>query len=167
VDGLNASEGFDAPEVDLDAIETALEMGFRSDAQHMILDITDDVTHYRDDGTPFSNYTIPETASHLLSNGTSYILVGPTVVSGSFDSNNDKRELVKALGGSGLFIDIHSNDFSAILDNIQGIITQTYTIGYFSPNQNIDGGKRTVQVQVGADTDSGQYIAVLSEKSDI
>lgn len=160
VDGLHASEGFDAPEANLDAIEAALEMGFRSDAQHMIIDITDDLTHYRGDGTPFSEYTIAETAENLLNNGTSYILVGPTTVSGAFNEQNDKRELVKALGGSGLFIDIHGNEFSTILDNIQGIITHTYTLGYYSPKQTPDGSKRMVRVVVTPDEDSGQYSAI-------
>ncbi|MDX8550291.1 VWA domain-containing protein [Methanospirillum sp. J.3.6.1-F.2.7.3] len=163
IDGLNASEGFDAPEANLDAIEAALGLRFRSDAQHMILDITDDMTHYRNDGTPFSKYTIPETAGNLLNNGTSFILVGPTMVSGSFNQDNDKRELVKALGGSGLFIDVHGNEFIKILDSIQGIITQTYTIGYYTTDPNPDGVKRTVEIHVGSDSDSGQYIAAASE----
>ena len=75
VDGLYASGGDDDPEADLDALEASLDMGFRSDAQHMILDITDTKTHYRNDGTSYSNFTIPETASHLMNNGISYILV--------------------------------------------------------------------------------------------
>ena len=126
----------------------------------MIIDITDDLTHYRGDGTPFSEYTIAETAENLLNNGTSYILVGPTTVSGAFNEQNDKRELVKALGGSGLFIDIHGNEFSTILDNIQGIITHTYTLGYYSPKQTADGSKRMVRVVVTPDEDSGQYSAI-------
>jgi len=93
VDSLEADGGDDAPEVNLDAIETALSSGFRPDAQHMILDITDSITHYRGDGTEFSQYTIPETASHLLQNGTSYILVGPSSVSGGFNVHTDKKEL--------------------------------------------------------------------------
>ncbi len=67
----------------------------------MILDITDDMTHYRNDGKPFSKYTIPETAGNLLNNGTSFILVGPTMVSGSFNQDNDKRELVRLLVEAG------------------------------------------------------------------
>jgi len=160
VDGLHASEGFDAPEANLDAIEAALEMGFRSDAQHMIIDITDDLTHYRGDGSPFSQYIISETAENLLNNGTSFVLVGPTTVSGAFNEQNDKRELVKALGGSGLFIDIHGEEFSTILNNIQGIITHTYTLGYYSPKQTADGSKRTIRVVVTPDEDSGQYTAI-------
>ena len=162
VDGLVAIDGFDAPEANLDAIEAALALGFRPDAQHMIIDITDSTTHYRNDGTPFSQSTIAETALNLISNGTSFILVGPTEVTGAFDSENDKRELVKALGGSGLFIDIHSDDFLLILESIQGVITQTYTIGYYTPDLNADGARRTVMVQVTDDADSGQYIARVS-----
>lgn len=158
VDGLIASDGFDAPEANLDAIEAALALGFRPDAQHMIIDITDSTTHYRNDGTRYSEYTIAETARNLLSNGTSFILVGPTEVIGTFHSENDKRELVKALGGSGLFIDIHSDDFSLILESIQGVITQTYTIGYYTPTLDADGARRTVTIKVGDDSDSGQYI---------
>jgi hypothetical protein len=164
VDGLIASGGDDAPEANLDAIETALSMDFRSDAQRMILDITDEKTHYRDDGTIYSGYTIPETASHLLNNGISYILVGPMSVEGPFNSHNDKRELVKSLGGNGLFFDIQSSDFSVILDNILAIITQTYTIGYVTPRDSPDGSPNRVQVIVGTDTDQGQYSASETEK---
>jgi len=161
IDSLTAEEGFDDPEVNLDAIETALGFGFRPDAQHMILDITDSTTHYRGDGTRFSKYTIPETADHLLDNGTSFILVGPTTVPGVFNENNDKRELIKSLGGSGLFIDIHGDDFSAILDRIQGVITQTYIIGYYTPDEITDGGKRTVRIIVKNNEDSGQYTSSM------
>lgn len=157
IESLNASEGFDDPEVNLDAIEKALEFGFRPDAQHMILDITDSTTHYVKDGTPFSNYTIPETAGHLLTNGASFILVGPTTVAGTFDLNNDMRELVKSLGGSGLFIDIHSDDFSAILDRIKGVITQTYIIGHYSPDKNSGESVKTVRILVEDNEDIGQY----------
>jgi hypothetical protein len=166
VDGLEASGGDDEPEADLDAIETALAMGFRPDAQHMILDITDERTHYRGDGTPFSQYTIPETASHVMNAGVSYILVGPASVSGTFDDQNDKRELVKALGGSGLFFDIHRDEFSIILDKIQALITRTYTIGYYSKIRSADGSRHTIQVTVGTETDSGQFIASKSESLD-
>jgi hypothetical protein len=159
VNELIASGGDDAPEVNLDAIQTALEMGFRPDAQHMILDITDDITHYRDDGTSYTNLTISELADRLLVEGASLILIGPTSVSGVFDSNNDKRELVKALGGSGLFFDIHGADFSEILDKIKRVITQTYTIGYYTSNPVTQGNKYTILVRIGNDSDSGQYVA--------
>ena len=163
VDDLSASGGDDAPEVDLDAIEASLGLGFRPDAQHMILDITDEKTHYRDDGTQFSNYTIPETANHLMEMGVSYILVGPTSVEGVLDAKNDKRELVSALGANGLFFDIHTGDFSVILDKILAIFTQTYTLGYNSPDTNTDKIIGTVLVKVGDDTDSGQYIAAITD----
>jgi len=167
VDRLEASGGDDAPEADLDALETALDMGFRSDAQHMILDITDGTTHYRDDGTTFSNYTIPETASHLMDYGISYILVGPDSGSMTFNSNGDKKELVKDLGGSGLFIDINGSGFSEILDKIQSIITQTYAIGYYTPNHILDGKKYTVRVNVGDKSDTGQYSASIIEPDSV
>lgn len=165
VDGLEASGGDDAPEADLDAIEAVLEMGFRPEAQHMIVDITDEKTHYRDDGTSWSQYTIPETAGHLLSNGVSYILIGPATVSGSFTIHDDKRELVKALGGSGLFFDIHRDDFRIILDKIQSVITRTYTIRFTSQTPGEVGRIGTVKILVGSDSDTGQYIARYSDQT--
>lgn len=157
VEELSAGGGDDAPEADLDAVETALQMGFRPDAQAMILDITDERTHYRGDGTEFSRYTIPETAAHLQDRGISYILVGPATFAGSFNTDNDKRELVAALGENALFFDIHQDDFAIILERILGIITRTYTLGYYSPHQPAEGMSRSVLVTVGNDSDQGSY----------
>jgi hypothetical protein len=163
VDELYASGGGDGPEDNLDAIESALGLGFRSDAQRMILDITDQKTHYRGDGSPYSQYTIPETANHLSSGGISFVFVGPSF-SGDLNVNNDKRELVRALGGNGLYIDIHSADFSIILEKIQNVITSVYTIGYYTPNLNQDGKKRIVAINVGGESDTGQYYAPESNQ---
>lgn len=136
VDALEAIGGDDAPEADLDAIETALSLGFRPDAYHMILDITDERTHYRGDGTAFSQYTIQDTINDLINNSISYILVGPVSVTDPFNPQNDKKEIVYALGENGLFIDIDSDNFSDILDTLMGIITTTYTTENATLNQN-------------------------------
>lgn len=163
VDCLYASGGDDEPEADLDAVEAALDMDFRPDAHHIILDITDEITHYKDDGTVYSNYTIPETATHLMSKGINYFLIGPASVQGSFDSQNDKRELVRALGGNGLFFDIHSSDFSIILERFQKIITETYTKENLYPNSSLQGNTSIINIKVGSEADSGQYGTSVSD----
>lgn len=153
VDALEASGGDDTPEADLDAIETALSLGFRPDAYHMILDITDERTHYRGDGTAFSEYTISDIVSNLTSKKVSYILVGPAALTDPFNSLNDKKEIVYALGENGLFIDINSDDLSHILDTIMGIITKTYTTGNAILNQKESGNVSPVPVTGGADSE--------------
>jgi hypothetical protein len=49
VDALSADGGGDEPEDSLDAIEAVLSMGFRPDAQKVILVITDAHAHFKDD----------------------------------------------------------------------------------------------------------------------
>ena len=160
---LNASEGFDASEVDLDAIEAVLGMGFRPAAQHMILDITDETTHYRNDRTKFANYTLSETATHMMNNDTSYILVGPTKVSVLFSPDNDKRGLVEALGNRAMFVDIHNDNFRKVIDSVRSLTTRTYTIGYRSPNRTAEGKNSVVLIKIGKSSDSEGY-AVPVEK---
>ena len=157
VDALSAYGGGDLPEDNLDAIEMGLGLGFRTDAQKIIIDITDAPTHYKDDGSGFSNYTMPEVENDLISRGVTYIAVSPNET-----ADNEKKVLATNVGG--LWIDIHGGDFSTILDQIVGVITSAYHIDYTTTNPAEDCTERTVKVIVhdpvaGEDSDTGKYIA--------
>ena len=162
VDALSAYGGGDWPEDNLDAIEMGLGLGFRTDAQKIIIDITDAPTHYKDDGSGFSNYTMPEVENDLISMGVTYIAVSPNET-----ADNEKKVLATNVGG--LWIDIHGGDFSAILDQIVGVITSAYHIDYTTTNPAEDCTERTVKVVVhdpvaGEDSDTGKYIAPCEEE---
>ena len=157
VDALYASGGGDWPEDNLDAIEMGLGLGFRSGTQKIIIDITDAPTHYKGDGTGFSDYTMSEVENDLISTGVTYIAVSPDSTAA-----NEKKVLASEVGG--LWIDIHGGDFSAILDQIVGVITSAYHIDYTTTNSAEDCTGRTVKVVVhdpvaGEDSDTGKYIA--------
>jgi len=161
VDALSAYGGGDLPEDNLDALEMGLGLGFRSGTQKIIIDITDAPTHYKGDGSGYSDYTMSEVENDLISAGVTYIAVSP-------DSTADNDKKVLASEVSGLWIDIHGGDFSAILDQIVGVITTAYHIDYTTTNPAEDCTDRTVKVVVhdpvaGEDSDTGKYIAPCEE----
>lgn len=124
VDDLSASGGGDSPEDNFDAIVRALGLDFRSDAQKVIIDITDALSHYDGDGTGFSEYTIDEVASRLTDSGVAYIAVSP----GYADERASKRELAERVDGT--YIDINDGDFTMILEEIIGLIVTAYVVEY-------------------------------------
>lgn len=164
VDALYASGGWDEPEDDLDALEMGLGLGFRTDAQKIIIDITDAHTHYRGDGSGYSDYTMPEVEEDLLRAGVTFIAVSPdfgtatttTTVTDNegkevyttltSPTDNDKKVLAEDVGG--LWIDIHAADFAEILDRIIVVITTAYHIDYTTTNPAKDCTNRTVRVVV-------------------
>jgi hypothetical protein len=131
VNSLQAIGGDDEPEVSLDAISHVLSMGFRSDAQKVILVITDAHAHYKNDGSSFSNSTKEEIEKDLRDAGVIFIPISPTFTKSS--SYEDLREVANDI--QSMWIDINSADFSTILDQFQGILTGTYVIEYTSPDQ--------------------------------
>jgi hypothetical protein len=157
VDALSAYSGNDEPEVALDAIEAVLSMGFRTDAQKVILAITDAHAHHKDDGSGFSKYTKDQIEKDLKGQGVIFIPVSPT-----FDKPTgyvDLREIANEI--QSIWIDTKSADFSAILEQFKGILTGNYVIEYTSPDQTTFGN-RNVTVTVGApgcveDSDSSLY----------
>jgi hypothetical protein len=157
VDALFAYSGNDEPEDTLDAIEVVLSMGFRPDAQKVILVITDAHAHHKDDSSGFSNYTKEEIEKDLKGQGVIFIPVSPT-----FDKPTgyvDLREIANEI--QSIWIDTKSADFSAILERFKGILTGNYVIEYTSPDHN-SVESRNVTVDVNApgcvvDTASSSY----------
>ena len=157
VDSLYAEGGGDEPEDSMDAIEAVLSIGFRPDAQKVILVITDAHAHYKNDSSGFSKYTKEEVEKDLKDSGIIFVTVSPTFNKKS--AYVDLRDMANDI--QSMWIDMGSADFSVILEQFKGILTGTYVIEYTSPNQN-SVGNRTVTVAVNApgcvvDTVSGSY----------
>jgi hypothetical protein len=143
VNSLSAAEGDDTPEDALDAIEAALAMGFRPEAQKVILVITDAPAHQRGDGTTFTERTGDEVRSDLLASGAIFITVSAVLSDPS--PGLDLKNLAEEVGGT--WIDMASADFTKILDRITTMITGMYVLEYTSPDL-MPGTARTVKVNV-------------------
>ena len=162
VDALYAEGGGDEPEDSMDAIETVLSMGFRPDAQKIVLVITDAHAHYKNDSSGFSKYTKDEVEKDLKESGVTFIPISPT-----FEKQNgfvDLKEIANDI--KSMWIDINSGQFPTILEQFKGIITGTYVVEYTSPHPLHPGtGLYTVTVDapgcvVGSDLSS--YIKQVS-----
>lgn len=152
VDSLSAFGGGDGPEDNFDAIMTALDLGFRDDAQKVVVDITDAPSHYDGDGSGVSEHTLNEVATNLTESGAAYIAVAPDLD----DPDASKKTLANEIGG--LWIDIASADFSVILEEITEVVVTAYVVEYIT--DAAPGESRTVGVEVtdpeeGTDSDSG------------
>ena len=145
VNSLQENGGDDEPEVSLDAIAAVLTMGFRPDAQKVILVITDAHAHYKNDSSAFSNYTKEDIEKSLKDSGAILIPVSPT-----FNKSSTYLDLSEVANDiSCMWIDIDFADFSTILEQFQDILTGTYVIEYTSPSQ-MPSENRTVLAFVNA-----------------
>jgi hypothetical protein len=164
VNSLKANAGDDTPENALDAIETILKLGFRSDAQKMILIITDAPAHQRGDGTNFTRLTGDNIKADLLKSGALFVVVSP-VLPPYVTPNLDLKNLADEVDGT--WIDIKSADFSYILDQITTMITGMYVIKYISPDPTRDS-PRAVQVSFSnSSCSSGQIISEYTSSGNI
>jgi hypothetical protein len=159
INSLQPIGGDDEPEVSLDSIATVLAMGFRPDAQKIILVITDAHAHYKNDSSAFSMYTKADIEKDLKESGAIFILISPMFEESS--KYVDLREIANDIQST--WIDIDSAEFSAILEQIQGILTGTYVIECTSPDQ-APSENRTILVAVDKPgcvmgSDAGSYIS--------
>lgn len=159
VNSLQSIGGDDEPEVSLDAIATVLAMGFRPDAQKIILVITDAHAHDKNDSSAFSMYTKEDIEKDLKESGAIFILISPTFEKSS--NYVDLREIANDIQST--WIDINSAEFSVILEQIQGILTGTYVIECTAPDQ-APAENRTILVVVDKPgcvrgSDAGSYIS--------
>lgn len=104
VETLRASGGGDAPECNFDAVETALSLEFRDEANQVFIDITDAPSHYAGDGSGYADYTIDNVADDLQTTGVSFIGVSP----GFNDERTSVQLLAERVGG--LWTDIHGTE---------------------------------------------------------
>lgn len=127
LDNLTADGGGDFAEDNFDALETALMLNFREDAQKVFVDITDAISHFRGDGSGFSEFTLSEVATDIREAGVAYIAVSPGFDPGRYPGQT-KQELADKTGG--LFIDIGTVDFDQILRQITELVVSTYILEY-------------------------------------
>ena len=155
IGNLSASGGnFNLPENSLGAIERALSFGFRPDAQKIIIVISDELSYQKGDGKSNSSYSADDVKDDLLNAGATFIAVSPDFSDPNVDPDVPRSDIARyadlamlAVQANGLWIDMRSADFSAILDQFQGIITESYVIEYTSPDST-PSENRTVQVFV-------------------
>jgi|GEM_PF-3987219 len=124
VDALRPSGGGDFPEDNFDAIMRSLEFDYRTDAQKVLIDITDATSHYRGDGSEISESTIDETAAALTDGGLAYVAVSP----GYDDERAAKKVLAEKVGGT--WLDIYDADFTVILEEIAELVVTAYVVEY-------------------------------------
>lgn len=124
VDDLWASGGGDFPEANFDAIEQAIDLDFRSDAQKVIVDITDALSHYRGDGSGISDYTLDEVATDLKEHGIAYFAVAPNYD----DPQASKKNLATEVDGR--WMDIYDAEFTLLLEDFLELVITSYILGY-------------------------------------
>lgn len=137
VDDLYASAGGPAPEANFDAIERALDLDWRSDAQRVIVDITDAPSHYKGDGYNTTEYTFDQVSQDIREAQISFISVAP-------DTEN-QSDSIKSLTGvvGGLWTDISAlrsgidtnggtGRFEDVLNRISSLLASTYVLTYES-----------------------------------
>lgn len=152
VDGLSAHGGGDFPEDNLDAIDSALDMGFRDSAQKVIVDITDATSHYDGDGSDYAENTISQVASRLRTSGVAFVAVSP----GYDDPEASMKVLANKAGG--YWVDIRSADFAVILERITTILVETYILEYETaalPGDALDFTVAATDPERGTDESSG------------
>jgi Mg-chelatase subunit ChlD len=145
VDELSAYAGGDPPEANFDAIERALDLDLRDDAQRVFVDITDAPSHYRHDGSGFSDYTFDEVAAHLEEEDVTFISVGP--------DRDDRSSSLKTLAGEvgGFWTDIRGvrhgtgDNFTTVLERITSLLASTYVLGFHTCTPPGTGRDLTVE----------------------
>jgi WD40 repeat protein len=175
VSAVYAIKGRDnLPDNSLAGIERALSLGFRQDAQKIIIVVTNEPSCQKGDGTSEdlpsdSIYALEDVKKDIWRSGAILIAVSadfrnqninPNVPRSDLQKYADMRDLANEAGG--LWIDINSKKFSTILEQLEGVITGTYTIGYTSPDKMLSGMKN-VSVAINAPgcvvgSDSKSYI---------
>jgi plastocyanin len=170
IEQLEDYGGGDAPEANFDAIEEALELNLREDAETVFVDITDSISHYRNDGSGYSDYLMDEVAEDLNEAGVTFVAIAPDIEEGHFGiSDNDVRNgSLKRLAGEvgGLWTDINEEDFDWVLDRIIALLVGTYIITIHTCTP--PGERRSVTVEFDhdrfeSDTDTAWMSIPVSE----
>lgn len=147
--------GYDIPELSLGALQMATEMVFRDDVMKIFILITDAPPHHYGD-SPDANVvfndpdlTLANTIKMLeTTNSTVYVVAPP---------HEDFRSIADTTGGK--YFDIHgASDFTAIIEEIGGIIAEQYRLVYLSPRPTYDGTRRDIVITVGGAVGSSDYL---------
>lgn len=145
VEQLTARAGGDTPEVNFDAIERALGLDWRTDAEQVVVDITDAPSHYEGDGSGFAEYTFGDVVRDVRASDVTFISISPDE-----DNETDSAKSV-AEAVDGLWTDIDDlrsgafdgegseGGFQAVLHRITSLVTSAYSFTYRS---GVPPGKR-------------------------
>ena len=160
VDDLYASGGGEIPEGNFDAIERALDLDYRPDAQRVMVDITDAPSHFDGDGSGVSDYTFDDVAADLRESGVTFVSVAPDVE----DRRSSAKSLTSAAGG--FWTDIsetrmgRTGNFESVLRRITDLLTSTYEIEFHTCTP--PGTTRDLTVEFTGDAGSDAATATLS-----
>lgn len=160
VDDLYASGGGEIPEGNFDAIEHALDLDYRPDAQRVMVDITDAPSHFDGDGSGVSDYTFDDVAADLRESGVTFVSVAPDVE----DRRSSAKSLTSAVGG--FWTDIsetrmgRTSNFESVLRRITNLLTSTYEIEFHTCTP--PGTARDLTVEFTGDEGSDAATATLS-----
>lgn len=147
ISDLFAAGGGDPPEISLDAMAEATNFHYRTDAQKILILITD--------APPHEQGTLLSWASGITSNAVTKQLTehGYTVYAVAYDDVRF-REIAGATNGA--FYDICAGaDFSSIIDEIGATIADQYRIVYQSTRPTYDGTMRNIVVTAGGSAVGG------------
>jgi|GEM_PF-1103072 len=154
VEGLKAEGGDQEPENSFAALHRASQMNFRSDAQSVLILITDATPHRygdpSDDGQSFDDPKLEyqSVLDKLTENNTSIYSISPYI--------DDYRLLATETGGK--YYDVAKNpDFTGVIEDIGAVIANQYRITYHSPRPTYDGTRRDVIVRIGSAEESTGY----------
>lgn len=142
------------PENSLDAIERVLSFGFRTDAQKVIIVVTDEPSLQKGDGISNSPFTMGDVKRDLLNSGVILFAVSPNFYDSNMDLDIPKSDFSKYADMKDLadqldclWIDIKSSDFSAIINKIQGMLTGAYVVEYTS-NDTASSKAKSVSISI-------------------
>lgn len=153
VNDLDESGGGDRLEDNLDAIavgtgdaspdEGSPLSSFRSGAQRVLIDITDQAAHPA--SAAETDHSQSEVEDFLDAGNFSFYAVCPP----ESDTGPVSKETVAGNVEDGTWIDINSADFGVILnDVVESITEEAYVLSYASGEPSTDGTTRTVDIQV-------------------
>jgi VWFA-related protein len=165
---LRATGGDDTPENSLGAIKHATTMTYRSDAQKILILITDAPAHHTGDrsGLFSAGFRDPDLNAARIAE----ILKqkGFTLYAIAYNSS-DYTTLARETNGK--FTELRRDtDFTNIIDELGTTIAQQYKIAYRSPRPTYDGTRRNIIVKVGegGSAGGGEYVEqhLVNFKSD-
>lgn len=145
---LKAAGGGSIKENTFAAMLTAANMKFRSNAQKIILLITDAPAWSAGDAGSPTNLTLAVTVDSLNAAKITCHAVAPKMT--EYNGTNGL-----ANGTGGIFYDIDKVNFDLIVDRVISIITGQYVLTYYTHNKWADGTRRTVRGDVFVADDSG------------
>ena len=130
-------------------------MSFRDGALKIFILITDAPPHHYGDRpdarVSFNdpNLTLAHTLQRLAKANVTAYIVAP--------EHSDYLRIVEETNGQ--FFNIHgSSDFTAIIDEIGGLIATQYRLAYVSPRPTYDGTRRNIEVTVGGGKGTTTYL---------